>query len=853
MPLDSQSTFGSYRLLERLGEGAMGSVWRALDLRLEREVALKVLKGAGDDEPGEGTTQRRRSLLAEAKLACQLNHANIAHIYDAGEVDGVPFIAMELVEGKLLRAFVGKPAPVSLLLSVARQAASALAHAHHKGIVHRDIKPENLVITEDGVLKILDFGIARRQGPGSAAPDQTAHHMTLVSATMPGFSMGTPAYMSPEQANGLALSGASDQFSLGTVLYELAVGRHPFMKDNLVETLFAVAKDEPEPLSGKRRDLPGPFAHGVMRLLAKKPEDRYPDMAGFHHALEGQSAGAPTLALPAIPPPRRRRWIAPVAATALLAAGGGAWWWHAKSSAGTAGGGLDAARVAAGRDFVQGRKVVAILPMEQLNPDPSRAWLANSLADTLAFSLVQRPDLLVLDRYKVGETMTRLGDKPGSAPNSLGDLGRELRAVMLISGSYQILGGKVRVAVRSIDPQTGATERQFMVERPESEMSALEEELQQRAPLELKLGAAGEARFLAKDPRTREYYTKANQVLLDGNEASLKVARNLFEGAIQIEPDYAPAHAGLAWTMEELAATSALTQGRFQESQAMFKSAKDEAEKAIQMDPSIGLGYRALSATLLRSGDVDGACKAGLEALRLDPGDFRAYDVLADAFGGLDGAENHEAARRYYEKSLDLYPDNWYAHHRISVLFQNDGVLKDSLDHALKAIALKPTAEFAHVTAVDDLIWLGRMPEAEAQIKDGLQEIPASTVLRSLQAYARWEDGDRAGAQSVLRDLDGVWPAGSSNAALLEGIGRDLQGDAGAMADLFIAYGARIRQEGLTARKHNERRVISVNLYFMAEALAKRGRKADAQDLVQLADQLHPGKAQVAKMDPRFA
>ena len=856
LPFDSQSTFGSYRLLELLGEGAMGAVWRALDLRLEREVALKVLKGAGDEPPGEGTTQRRRSLLAEAKLACQLNHANIAHIYDAGEVDGIPFIAMELVEGKSLRAFTGKPAPATLLLSVARQAASALSHAHHKGIVHRDIKPENLVLTEDGVLKILDFGIARRQGPGSAALDQTAHHMTLVSETTPGFSMGTPAYMSPEQANGLALTGASDQFSLGTVLYELAVGKHPFMKDNLVETLFAVAKDEPVPLPQKRKDLPEPFARGVMRLLAKNPEDRYPDLSGFHHALEKQVASAPTLALPSVAPDEpRRRWILPAASAAglLLLAGGGAWWWQSRSEPANASGGLDAARAAASRDFVQGRKVVAILPMEQVVPDPEHAWLANSLADTLAFSLVERPDLVVLDRYKVGETMARLGDTPGSAPRSLSDLSRELKASMLISGSYQRAGGKVRVTVRSIDPQTGATDRQFMVERPEAELTGLEEELQQRAPAELRLGAAGEARFLAKDPRTREYYTKANQVLLDGNEASLKVARNLFEGAIQMEPGYAPAHAGLAWTMEELAATSALTQGRFQESQAMFKAAKEEAERSIQMDPSIGLGYRALSATLLRSGDVDGACKAGLEALRLDPGDYRAYDVLADAFAGLDGAENHEAARRYYEKSLDLYPDNWYAHHRISVLFQNDGDLKASLEHAVKATALKPSAEFAHVTAVDDLIWLGRLQEADAQIKDGLQEIPASSVLRSLQAFSRWEQGDKAGAQAALRDLDGVWPAGSSNAALLDGLARDLQGDPGAMADLFAAYAARIRQEGIAARKHNERRVISVNLYFMADALARRGRKAEAMDLVQLADQLHPGKAQVAKMDPRFA
>src|SRR5512143_3698771 len=175
----------------------MGSVWRALDLRLERQIALKVLKRLDDPDTSD---LRRRALISEAKLACQLNHPNIAHIYDAGEVEGIPYIAMELVEGRSLRLSVGPPASGDFLLSVARQAAAALHHAHQKGIVHRDIKPENLVLTPEGALKILDFGIARRGGPGSEAPDKTAHYFTLMEQTAPGFSQGTPAYMSPEQA-----------------------------------------------------------------------------------------------------------------------------------------------------------------------------------------------------------------------------------------------------------------------------------------------------------------------------------------------------------------------------------------------------------------------------------------------------------------------------------------------------------------------------------------------------------------------------------------------------------------------------------------------------------------------------
>ena len=261
----------------------MGEVWRALDLRLEREVALKILKDADD--------LRRKALIGEAKLACQLNHPNIAHIYDAGEVDGTPFIAMELVEGRTLRALVGRPLDGDALQDLARQAASALSHAHQKGIVHRDIKPENLLLTDEGQLKILDFGIARR-GAEDLALGATSHHMTLVERTAPGYSQGTPAYMSPEQANGQALTGQSDQFSLGVVLYELATAVHPFLRGSLVDTLYAVTRDEPKPLSEARPDLPRTLQDAIHRLMAKAPKDRFPNLQALAAGLAENTATA---------------------------------------------------------------------------------------------------------------------------------------------------------------------------------------------------------------------------------------------------------------------------------------------------------------------------------------------------------------------------------------------------------------------------------------------------------------------------------------------------------------------------------------------------------------------------------
>ena len=322
----------------------MGEVWKALDLRLEREVALKILKDADD--------VRRRALIGEAKLACQLNHPNIAHIYDAGEVDGLPYIAMELVEGRTLRALVGPPDGGAALHALARQAASALWHAHQKGIVHRDIKPENLLLTEDGQLKILDFGIARR-GADDLPLGATSHHTTLVERTAPGYSQGTPAYMSPEQANGQALTGQSDQFSLGVVLYELATGTHPFLRGSLVDTLYAVTRDEPRPLAEVRPDLPRTLQDAIHRLMSKRPQDRFPNLQTLWGGL---TEDIPTATVRHLKPVSRlRRAPVVLGAAGRRAARGRRALGAPGSSGGASASGLGEARRASTEDFTQGR------------------------------------------------------------------------------------------------------------------------------------------------------------------------------------------------------------------------------------------------------------------------------------------------------------------------------------------------------------------------------------------------------------------------------------------------------------------------------------------------------------------
>lgn len=843
MALDA-SHFGSYRLLARLGEGAMGEVWRALDLRLEREVALKILKDADD--------LRRKALIGEAKLACQLNHPNIAHIYDAGEVDGTPYIAMELVEGQTLRTLVGRPLDGAALQDLARQAASALFHAHQKGVVHRDIKPENMLLTEDGQLKILDFGIARR-GVEDLPVGHTSHHMTLVESTAPGYSQGTPAYMSPEQANGQPLTGQSDQFSLGVVLYELATATHPFRRASLVDTLYAVTRDEPVPLAELRPDLPRTLQDAIHRLMAKSARDRFPNLQALAAGLseDHPTASIPHLSLSAVRTRRtRRRWLV-ASAVGVLILGGGAGTLLVRRALAT---GLGEARRASRVDFTKGRRVVAILPLEQLQPDAAYAWLSNSFADAMAYGLVRREDMLVVDRLRVVEAMNQLGDTPGRAPKALGELGRQLKAEVLVLGSYQVVGGQIRMGVRVVDALHGATTHQFQLDRPVGDLLKIEDELQQRLPQEMGLGgdSSGAPRIQARNPRTRELYTKAQQVLTEGNQDSVQLANSLLQSAIEIEPDYAPVRAEYAWTLAELGATRALSQGRFAEGQALLRQGKAAAEAAIALDPGASQAYRALGSILLRLGDLEGASRSALQAVRLDPADHRAYDVLADVFAGLEGADNHAAARRYFEKSLELFPEGWQAHHRYGVLLQNEGDLALALQHADRAIALRPAAEYAYVTAADALLWLGRPAEAEIRLRAGLREVPGSNVLRSLMAYAAWDLQDAGTAEAYLRELEGAWPPDHSSTILLAGLKRILAGGPAEALAQFDAYREKLLASDLAAKKHNEKRVLSVNLYFMARTAAKLGNQVEARNLLDLADRLHPGKRRVAQQDPVF-
>ena len=291
---------GHYRVLEKIGAGAMGEVFRARDERLGRDVALKLIRPASSDNP-----DHLRRFELEARAAAALNHPNIVAIYDVGFNEGSPYIVCELLEGKTLRKRLAEGAlPVRLAVDYSLQIVQGLIAAHDHRIVHRDLKPENLFVTTDGRVKILDFGVAKLQ---SAPEDSGRSVEELTTVTKSGAVIGTVAYMSPEQLRGKAVDHRSDIFSVGAILYEMLTGRRAFRGETEVDTITAVLREDPPEINLEQSSVPVSFQQIVRHCLEKEPENRFQSARDLAFALEtlSDASGGRTTRLGV--PGRRRR------------------------------------------------------------------------------------------------------------------------------------------------------------------------------------------------------------------------------------------------------------------------------------------------------------------------------------------------------------------------------------------------------------------------------------------------------------------------------------------------------------------------------------------------------------------
>ena len=578
LDLVRQRRFGHYEITEKLGAGGMGEVYRARDLTLGRAVAIKVLRGTASRDP-----DRLMRFEQEARSASALNHPNIVTIYEIGSVDGVRYIAMELVEGKTLRQLMLEgPLMTRRSLQLAAQAAGGLAEAHDAGIVHRDLKPENIMVTRDGRVKILDFGLAKLVAP--TADEEAATESGDAHGTEPGRILGTARYMSPEQAEGRHLDFRSDQFSCGAILYEMATGRPAFPRPSRVQTLTAIVEEDPPKIATLNASVPPPLRWIIERCLAKEPAERYASTRDMARDLENVLMHLSEVSLPAparaaegegtarrMPP----RALVVAGLVVLVGAVAAVVWvarWRSLARPGVGAAAVSPAGIPA-------RRSVAVLGFKNLSGNPEVNWLSIALADMLTTELAAGGRLRTIPGENVGRMKMELSlsDAESLARDTLAKVGKNLGTDTVVLGSYLSLpDDQIRLDMRLQDVAAGET------------VAAMAESGTERGLVELVTRAGTRLRrsMGVEEPSAAEVQALAlgapsnleAQRLYAEGLAKLRVldalsGRDLLQKAVAADPRSPMAHVALAdaWTMLGYDA-----------------KAKEEAQRAFDLSDRLG-------------------------------------------------------------------------------------------------------------------------------------------------------------------------------------------------------------------------------------------------------------------------
>jgi TolB-like protein/Flp pilus assembly protein TadD/predicted Ser/Thr protein kinase len=675
-------TIKHYRILEKLGSGGMGVVYRADDLQLARLVALKFLP----DEYSKDVQALER-FQREARIGSALNHPHICTIHDIGQYEGRPFIVMELLEGQTLRQRIaGKPLPTEQVLEWAVQIADALDAAHARGIVHRDLKPANVFVTDRGHVKILDFGLAKLVKSRPTGADDPTVSMELV--TSPGTAVGTVAYMSPEQARGEELDARSDLFSFGVMLYEMAAGRLPF-PGNTSATIFAgILTKPPAPA-----ELPEELSRIINKALEKNRQLRAQSAAELRADLKRMQRGATAGAAGAMRRPR----IALASALAVVLAGASLYWLNRPGQA------IDS---------------LAILPFANVGADPNKEYLSDGIAENLINSLSQLPALRVTAR-----SLAFRYKGPQVDPQRAG---RDLHVRAVLTGRMTERDGALNIQAELMNVNDGAQIWGGQYNRRFSEILDLQEEIARTVSGKLGLKATVDHQKRLGKRSTEN--TEAFQLYLKGRyywnrrtEQALKRAVEYFQQAIDKDPGYALAYAGLAdcyaiynsYQVElpresgpkaKAAATKALeidsTLAEAHASLAMIRmvyewdwaGAEREFQRAIELDPEYATARHWYAVCLAATGRSEQAIASLKRAQELDP---LSLPISADLGLVLIFARRDDEAIEQARKVLEMDPNFAAGHRHLGLANEQKAMYTEALAEFQKAVDVSPDNPFA--------------------------------------------------------------------------------------------------------------------------------------------------------------
>jgi len=617
-------TISHYRILAKLGEGGMGVVYRAEDTKLKRTVALKFL-------PPELTrdVQAKTRFVHEAQAASALDHPNVCTIHEIGEAeDGQLFFVMACYEGETLKErLVHGPLPLAKALEITQQVGRGLARAHDHGIVHRDIKPANIFLTTDGQVKILDFGLAKLK-------DQTR-------VTRTGSTVGTFAYMSPEQVRGTPVDQRTDVWALGVLLYEMLTGQLPFAGETEPAVLYAILNEEPRPLNVQQIFLPSGLMAVIHRALAKDPDKRYPSVVPLMADLESVYPPHATSMVADVAPSRPRRWSQR-----------GPW-----TVAGILGGVLLLLAIlfGTGRIRPSGDRTVtavpsaiqslAVLPFTNLMKDKTQDYFVDGMHEALITSLSRIGKLRVISRTSV--MRYRGADKP------IPEIARELDVDAIVEGSVMRVGDEVRITAQLIASDTDEHLWADSYDRDLVHVLAMLDEVARAITLEIRttLESPRDSPPTTEptvNPDAYEAWLRGRHLLaqFQGGQARQSLAH--FEGALAIDPEFAPAHSSLGAAYLFLVVTGA----EMPEEAAHL--ARVHALRALELDPDLDEALAVLGYTeFYFDWDWENAVGKFKRALEINPNNAVAYHGLAD-YWALKG--DHDESERLVRRGWQCDP-----------------------------------------------------------------------------------------------------------------------------------------------------------------------------------------------------
>jgi serine/threonine-protein kinase len=753
------TTISHYSIIEQLGQGGQATAYKATDTRLERTVVIKILL----PELAASENAKRR-FEREARLASSLEHPNICAIYDIGESDGFSYIVMPYIEGGTLKQVVaGQPLDAMSAISIAVQIADAIAAAHARGIVHRDIKPNNIIVNDQGLVKVLDFGLAKMLGDGEVDRDK--------SMTEAGVPYGTMGYGSPEQAAGERVDHRTDVFSLGVVLYEMITGRQPFKGKNRIDILHAVINDDPDPINDYNPDAPPQLQTILDRALAKKTRDRHATMAEMRDELRkllrelSQEAGVlpgETGALLVAPKRARSSWRLSGALGRVFGARVFNRFRNSQSpnrSQSTSQSASQSSSQQANRDSrsasgssggtsrpptwgSETKQTIAVLPFKNLSGNAEDNFYEFSLADGIITELAHLRSLVVRPSQYIAQYSGRNID-----PRQVGE---DLAVNTVLTGNFIKTPDRFRVTTQLVATATGEIMWSDKIDADERDLITLQDAIAERVIAGLKIKLTEEeqekiVRPLTNNPEAYEFYLRGRDLLFQYmshtfDDHDLDVAISMFKEAARLDPGFARAHYTLGRCY--------VHHGQGYGGHEYFELAEQSLQRALALDPNLAGARLQMVYVYLHRGEKEKALATLADVRRLAPNDPTVF-IIAGMLYRLGGM--YDKALKQYDRLLELNPSD------VVIASYNRGriyMYRHEFDRAIAELEKGREVEPDHplIKTFLSLIYFnqGRVDECRALAEEVLRQHPHFDPLQVILAWCYSSRGEHEAARALI-------------------------------------------------------------------------------------------------------